>query len=76
MSYQDIEPNKYTLTMASRVWAKELYQYEIYAYSEEEAISKLENGEYYDPITSLEITDTEIQEDLLDTIQITACEPY
>ena len=66
--------NKYKLKMWSEVRGKELCEYEVYANSEEEAIQKLSDGAFEDPVTPIDFQITDHDEDLIDTIEIIGCE--
>lgn len=70
----EIEPNKYTIRMWSSVKAKELYEYKVYAHSEEEAVEKLLAGNHQGVITPIETVTGDIESDYSETIEVIGCE--
>lgn len=70
----EVEPNKYIMRMWSDIKARQLDEYEVYAYSEEEAIQKLSAGDHQGMVTPIETEFTDHISDCPETIEIVSCE--
>lgn len=60
--------------MWSKIRAKQLDEYEVYAYSEEEAMQKLADGDHSGVVTQIDIEFLDHDEDCPETIEIISCE--